>query len=336
MPVCGVRGGLLLRCAVAVLALTAAGAMNSDATHAQANTSGKTIRIVVGFGAGGATDIVARVLGGKLTESLGQQVYVENRSGAGGTIATEAVARAEPDGNTLLMTPLANAVNETLFSKTLHAKFGENLVAVAPVAETANVLVVHPSLDVRSVADLIALAKARLPGEILAASSGRGTATHLTTELFNVMAGVKLTSVHYRGGGDVIKDLLTGQVKVMFATISPVLQYVKAGSLRGIATTGPKRDSTLPDLPTVSESGLPGFDVRLWLGILAPAGTPRDIIDRLAAATSKALAEPDVKAALAAQGFDPLIGTPDQFGAFYRDEVEKWRKVIEATGLNNE
>jgi tripartite-type tricarboxylate transporter receptor subunit TctC len=325
----------MFRSAVAAMVLTISGVMNPAAAHAQANYPNKPIRIVVGFAAGGATDIVARVLGGKLNESLGQQVYIENRTGAGGTIATEAVARAEPDGYTLLMTPLANAVNETLF-KSLRYKFGEHLMAVAPVAETANVLVVHPSLDVKNVSDLIALAKARPPGDILSATSGRGTATHLTNELFNLMAGVKLTSVHYRGGGDTIKDLLSGQVKVMFATISPVLELVKAGSLRGIATTGPKRDSTLPHLPTVAESGLPGFDVRLWLGILAPVGTPRIVIDRLAAATSQALEAPDVKVAFAAQGFDPLIGAPEQFGAFYRSEVEKWRAVIEAPGLTNE
>jgi tripartite-type tricarboxylate transporter receptor subunit TctC len=316
--------------------IATAGLASLGAAHAQGVTTGKPVRIIVGFAAGGATDIVARVLAAKIGESLGQQVVVENRTGAGGTIATEAVARSEPDGTTLLMTPLANAVNETLFAKTLRAKFGPDLVAVAPVAETGNVLVVHPSLDVKSVADLIALAKSRPPGDILAASSGRGTATHLTTELFNLMAGVKIGSVHYRGGGDVIKDLLSGQVKVMFATVSPVLQYVKDGSMRGIATTGPKRDIALPELPTVAESGLPGFDVRLWLGILAPVGTPRPVIDRLAAATAKALEAPDVKTAFAAQGFDPLIGTPDEFAAFYRGEVEKWRKVIETAGLTNE
>ena len=261
---------------------------------------------------------------------------VENRTGAGGTIATELVARADADGTTLLMTPLANAVNETLFAKTLHARFGADLAAVGLVAQTGNVLVVHPSMPVKSVADLIALAKSRPPGDLLVASSGRGTATHLTTELFNLMAGVKLGSVHYRGGGDVTKDLLSGQVKLMFATISPVLQYVKDGSLRGIATTGPKRDLILPELPTVAESGLPGFDVRLWLGLLAPSGTPRPAIDRLANATAKALELPDEKAAFAAQGFDPLTGTPDEFAAFYRSEVEKWRKVVEAAGLTNE
>src|SRR5262249_55834047 len=159
-----------------------------------------------------------RVVGGKLGELLGQQVYVENRTGAGGTIGTEAVARAEPDGYTLLMAPLANAVNETLF-KTMRYKVGQHLVAVAPVAETANVLVVHPSLDVKSVSDLVALAKSK-PEQIFYASAGRGTATHLTSELFNLMAGTKLVAVHYRGGGDTLKDLLSGQVKVMFSSIA--------------------------------------------------------------------------------------------------------------------
>jgi tripartite-type tricarboxylate transporter receptor subunit TctC len=329
----GIR--LALRSAVAAIVLAVGNLMAPGAVHAQGGTPTKPIRIIVGFAAGGATDVVARVLGSKFSESLGQQVIIENRTGAGGTIATEAVARAEPDGNTLLMTPLANAVNETLFAKTLRAKFGSDLIAIAPVAETGNVLVAHPSLDVKSVSDLIALAKSRPAGDILAASSGRGTATHLTTELFNLMAGVKIGSVHYRGGGDVTKDLLSGQLKLMFATISPVLQYVKDGSLRGIATTGPRRDSTLPELPTVAET-LPGFDVRLWLGILAPAGTPRPVVDRLAAATSKALEAPDVKAAFAAQGFNPLTGTPAEFTVFYRSEVDKWRKVIEMAGLTNE
>ena len=326
----------MLRSAVVAAAVALAGLLDPRAALAQGIPAGKPIRIIVGFAPGGATDIVARVLATKLSDSLGTQVIVENRSGGGGTIATDQVARSEPDGTMLLMTPLANAVNETLAAKTLHSKFGEHLTGVAPVAETANVLVAHPSLDVKTVADLIALAKSKPPGDILAASSGRGTSTHLTTELFNLMAGIKLGSVHYRGGGDITKDLLSGQVKLMFATIAPVLQYIKAGSLRGIATTGPKRDSALPELPTVAEAGLTGFDVRLWLAILAPAGTPRPIIDKLAAATQKAQEAPEVKTAFAAQGFNPLSSTPDEFNAFYRSETEKWRKVIEAAGLTNE
>ena len=204
-----------------------------------------------------------------------------------------------------------------------------------PIAETANVLVVHPSLEAKSVADLIALAKAK-PGEILYASAGRGTATHLTSELFNMMAGVKLTPVHYRGGGETLKDLISGQVKVMFSSIAPVLEFVKNGTLRGLATTGPKRDAALPDLPTIAESGLSGFDVRLWVGLLAPAGTPRDVVDRIASATGRALDLPDLKSALAAQGFQPLVGTPDQFDSFYRSEVGKWGKVVQTVGITNE
>jgi tripartite-type tricarboxylate transporter receptor subunit TctC len=320
--------GAILAIAVAVTVLS------PEAASAQSAYPSKPIRIVVGFAAGGPADIIARVVGAKLGDILGQQVYIENRTGAGGTIATEAVARAEGDGYTLLATPLANAVNETLF-KSLKYKVGEHLVAVAPVAETANVLVVHPSLEVNSVAELVALAKAK-PGEVLYASAGRGTATHLTSELFNMMAGIKLTPVHYRGDGETIKDLLSGQVKVMFSSIAPVLEFVKNRRLKGLATTGPKRDAALPELPTIAESGLSGFDVRLWIGLLAPAGTPRDIVDRIAAAATQALQLLELKAALAAQGFEPLAGTPEQFDAFYRGEVSKWGKVVQTVGLTSE
>ena len=190
-------------------------------------------------------------------------------------------------------------------------------------------LLVHPSLGVRSVADLVALAKAK-PGEILYATAGKGTATHLAAELFNVMAGLKMIPVHYKGGGETIKDLVSGQVKVMFSTIPPVLGFVRNGTLRGLATAGPKRDRTLPDLPTVAESGLAGYDVRLWFGLVAPAGTARDVVDRLSAAITQALDSPELKTTLAAQGYEP--GTPKEFGAYYRGEVDKWGKVIAAVG----
>jgi tripartite-type tricarboxylate transporter receptor subunit TctC len=322
------------RRAFATAAILALAGLAPNAAHAQAAYPTKPIRIVVGFAAGGPADIVARVVGAKLGDILGQQVVVENRGGAGGVIGTETVARAEPDGYTLLLTPLANAVNETL-AKNLRYKYGEHLIAVAPLAETANVLVVHPSLGVKSVSELIALAKAK-PGEVLYATAGRGTATHLTSELFNLMAGTKLAPVHYKGGGDTLKDLASGEVKVMFSSIAPVLAFVQQGRLIGLATTGPKRDRALPDLPTIAESGLAGFDMRLWLGLLAPAGTPRPIVDRLSSAITQALNLPDLKTALAAQGFEPLVGTPEQFDAFYRSETEKWRKVIEATGMAKE
>jgi tripartite-type tricarboxylate transporter receptor subunit TctC len=319
---------------LATAAIVALAGLAPNAAYAQAAYPTKPIRIVVGFAAGGPADIVARIVGAKLGDILGQQVVVENRGGAGGVIGTETVARAEPDGYTLLLTPLANAVNETL-AKNLRYKYGEHLIAVAPLAETANVLVVHPSLGVKSVSELIALAKAK-PGEVLYATAGRGTATHLTSELFNLMAGTRLAPVHYKGGGDTLKDLASGEVKVMFSSIAPVLAFVQQGRLIGLATTGPKRDRALPDLPTIAESGLAGFDMRLWLGLLAPAGTPRPIVDRLSSAITQALNLPELKTALAAQGFEPLVGTSEQFDAFYRSETEKWRKVIEATGVANQ
>ena len=298
---------------------------------AQDGYPARPVRVLVGFGAGGAADIVGRVLGNKLSASLGQSFVIENRTGGSGTVATEAVGRAEPDGYTLLVTPLANAVNETL-AKGLKARGGEQLAAIAPVAQTNNVLVVHPSLPVRSLADFVAYARSR-PDGLVAASSGVGTAPHLAIGLFNSMTGAKLTAVQYKGGGDSVRDLVTGEVKVMFATIAPIIEYIRNGSLRAIATTGPQRDAALPDLPTVIEAGLPDFDVRLWIGIMAPAGTPKPIATRLASEIEKALQDRELKAAFAAQGFDPMPGTPEMFDAFYRSEVAKWRRVIEATGI---
>lgn len=304
-------------------------------TRAETVGGGKPIRMVVGFGAAGATDIAARVLSGKLSKTLGQQVYVDNRTGAGGTIATEQVALSAPDGSTLLATPLANAANETLF-KNFRYTYDDYFTAVAPVADTNNVVAVHPSLHVKTIGELIALAKSRPPGAILAGSPGVGTASHLANELFNQMAGIKLTSVQYRGGGDVMKDLVSGQIKVDIAPIPTVLSFLQNGSLLAIATTGLKRDPMLPDIPTVAESGVPGFDVRLWVGILAPKATPRPIVERIAGATALALAAPDLKAAYAKQGLNPLPGGPDDFALFYRSEVAKWRKVIVSTGMSLE
>ena len=326
----------LRRWALRTTAVAAAVAMVGGACGAQAQPAfpTKPIKILVGFAPGGPADIVARVVGTKMGDILGHGVVIENRGGAGGYIATEAVGRAEPDGYTLLMTPIANAANEAIY-KNRKIKYGESLTAVATVAETANVLVVHPSLGVKTVADLIALAKTK-PGEIVYASAGRGTATHLTSELFNMMAGVKLSPVHYRGGGETIRDLLSGEVKVMFSSIPPVLEFIKDERMLGIATTAPKRDAALPDLPTVAEQGLPGFDMRLWLGFLAPSGTPRPVIDKLAGAVEQALKTEDMKKSLAVQGFDPLIGGPDQFDRFMRDEIVKWGKVVEAVGITPE
>jgi tripartite-type tricarboxylate transporter receptor subunit TctC len=322
--------GIHAVCALGAAALLlGSGLAAPDVARAQTYPT-KPIRLMVGFAAGGPSDILARVTGAKLSEILGQQVYIENRAGASGNLATEAAARSEPDGYTIMLTPLSAAVNESLFPG-FKVRFEESFVPIAPLAETAVVLVVHPSLDVKSAADLIALAKAK-PGEVLYASAGKGTATHLAAELFSTTAGIKMTPVHYKGGGETIKDLLSGQVKVMFSTIPPVLGFVKEGKLRGIATSGPKRDKVLPELPTVAESGLPGYDMRLWFGLAAPAGTPRPVVDRLAAALKQALDSPDVEQAFAKQGYVALRGTPEEFGAFYRNEAAKWKKIIDSIG----
>jgi tripartite-type tricarboxylate transporter receptor subunit TctC len=316
----------------AFIAIVFGGAVLASGTAlAQSDFPTRPIHFVVGFAAGGPSDIISRVIGAKMGEALGQQIVVENRTGAGGTVATDYVARSDPDGYTILNTTTANPSNETL-SKSLQARFGKDLVAVATLADTANILVVHPSLGVKNMAEFIALAKKQK--DLLYATAGVGSATHLTSELFNTMAGVKVMPVHYRGGGAALKDLLSGQVKIMFSSIAPVISFVEEGKLIGIATTGSKRDPAFPNLPTVAEAGLPGFETRLWIGITVRAGTPKPIIDKLAAAATEAAQDPVVKATLAKQGFQPLIMNPEQFDAYYRAERDKWGKVIKDTGMD--
>jgi tripartite-type tricarboxylate transporter receptor subunit TctC len=227
---------------------------------------------------------------------------------------------------------MSSAVNETLF-KNFKFRFAENFEPVGGIAQTGLVLLVHPSLDVKSVSDLIKLAKAK-PGELLYASAGAGTSTHLGAELFNSMAGTKLMPVHYKGGGETVKDLLSGEMKIMFSTIPPVLGFVKDDRLRGIATTGAKRDPVLPELPTIAEAGVPGYEMPLWFGLSVPKGTPRPVIDKLAAALKTTLAMPDVKEALAKQGFTSMEMSPEEFGKFYVAETAKWAKVVNELGLS--
>jgi tripartite-type tricarboxylate transporter receptor subunit TctC len=324
------------RIGLAALALGVVGLAVAASGPALSQTGypSKPIRILVGFAPGGPSDIISRVVGGKMGEIMGAQFVIENKTGAGGAIATQEVARSAPDGYTLLNTPLATVANEFL-SKTIKYEYGKDIIAVCPQAETANVLIVHPSLGVKSVAELVKLAKEK-PGELQYATAGRGSATHLASELFNMAVGIKTTPVHYRGGGDTVKDLLSGQVKMMFSSIAPVQEFVRDGRLVGLATTGPKRDPAFPDLPTIAESGYPGFDVRLWIGMTAPAGTPKEIIRKLADANKAALESPEIQKALAAQGFAPMIGSAEDFDAFYRAERTKWAKVITATGMDKE
>jgi tripartite-type tricarboxylate transporter receptor subunit TctC len=299
---------------------------------AQSNFPNKPIKYVVGFAPGGPSDIISRVVGTKMGEILGTQVVIENKTGAGGAIATDAVARAEPDGYTLLNAPLSVAVNETM-QKTIRYTMGKEIISVGPQAETANVLVVHPSLGVKNVAELVALAKSK-PGDVQYATAGRGSATHLNHEYFDMIAGIKTVAVHYRGGGDAVKDLLSGQVKMMFSSIAPVQEFVRDGRLLALATTGPKRDPAFPNVPTVAESGYAGFDVRLWMGVVTTGGTPKDVVKKLDEANRKAVESPDVQKTLAAQGFAPLIGSAEDFEKFYLAERDKWAKVVTASGMD--
>ncbi len=289
------------------------------------------IRLVVPFPAGGTTDILARAAAQKLTETLGQSVVVDNRPGAGGNIGAELVAKAAPDGYTLLMgTVGTHAINPSLYTKMPYDHI-KDFVPVVLVAGVPNVLVVNPSLPINSVADLIKLAKAK-PGTINFASSGSGTSIHLSGELFKTMAGVDMTHVPYKGSAPALQDLMGGQVQIMFDNLPSSLALIKAGKLRAIAVTSLKRAPALPDVPTIAESGLPGFEASSWFGILAPAGTPAPIVAKINAEVNKWLQSPDAKEQLLAQGAEAAGGSPEQFVAHIRAETDKWAKVVKASG----
>jgi tripartite-type tricarboxylate transporter receptor subunit TctC len=286
--------------------------------------------MVVGFPAGSSADITARVLARKLGELMGQQFVVENKAGAGSNIATESVVRSPADGYTLLLGTVANTINASLV-KNPGFNFAEDLAPIALVGTVPNMLVVHPSLGVTTLSDFIALAKSR-PGEILYGSSGNGTSPHLSGELFNLMAGVKLVHVPYKGSSQAVTDLLAGRVQVMFSPASTVLPFIRAGTLTALASCGTWRAAVAADLPTISELGYAGFDTAVWFGLLAPAATPREVVGRLAATVDQALASADVKAQLAQQGIDPMSGGPQDFARYIRQETEKWAKVIQVSG----
>jgi tripartite-type tricarboxylate transporter receptor subunit TctC len=293
----------------------------------------RPIRMIVGFAPGGGTDLTARPVAQKLSELLGQQVIVENRPGAAGNIATEQVVKAPPDGYTLLMgTIAALAINPSLYGD-LRFDPETDLAPVIQVVDATNVLALHPSVPAGSVKELIALAREK---SLSAGSSGIGATGHLSIELFNLMAGVKLVHVPYKGGGPAMSDLVGGQVNLIFATTASAIPHLKSGRIKGIAVTTAKRSALLPDLPTISESGLAGFDANNWYGLVVPAKTPRAIIDQLNAEVTKILAMPDVKTTLFNQGLDPAPGTPEQFGAYIKSERAKWARVIKESGAKPE
>ena len=298
------------------------------------NYPNKQIRMIVPFAAGGPTDAIARAIGQKLTETWGQPVVVDNRPGAGGNIGTELAAKSPADGYTLFIGTVANAINQSLFTR-LPFDFVRDFVPVTQNYVTGLILAVHPSLPVTSVRELIALAKAR-PGELSYSSSGVGGTPHLSGELFNTMAGVKMVHVPYKGSAPAMADLLGGHVQLTFDNMLTVLPQVKAGKLRGLAVTLPSRSPLAPELPTVAESGLKGFEVKSWNGVVAPTGTPREIIARLNAEIVRILRQPDLREKFLVQGVELVPTTPEEFGAFIRQDIAKWAKVIALSGARPE
>jgi len=312
----------------AVLALALAACVAAVETDAQnTNYPDRPIKILVGFSAGGGTDVVARILAQKLTETLGQTAVVENRTGASGLIAAEAVAKSAPDGYTLMMgSQTTLAVAPTLYRKTA-LDASRDFAGVAMSGISPLVLVVHPAVPARSVNDIIALAKAK-PGTINFGSGGLGTTPHMTGELFASLAGIKLTHVAYRGEAPAINDLIGGQIPLMFANLSAVIGNIRAGQLRALAVTSAQRTAVAPEIPTVAESGLPGFEAATWFALVAPVGTPGELLTLLNGQVKRALAEPDVKRRFADLGMTAEDSTPDGLDAYIRSEIAKWTKVI--------
>ena len=295
----------------------------------------KPIRLIMAQAPGSASDVVCRLVGNKLGESLGQPIVIDARPGAGGTSGTEVAARSAPDGYTLMMaTNSTHGANPALYAK-LPYDAVRDFAPIIFVAATPYVLNVHPSLPVTTVKELIALAKAK-PGQINYASAGNGSAQQLSGELLKSMAGIDMVHIPYKGSPPAITALIAGEVSMMFATITAIQPHLKSGRVRGLAVTTPKRSNLMPELPTISEAALPGFEMLSWFGLLAPAGTPAAIVTRLNTETAKVLALPEMKSALAAQGLEVTSGTPEQFGDYIKREIAKITKIAKAAGVKAE
>lgn len=308
-------------------------AVLSGAALAQAWPA-KPIRYVVPFPPAGATDILARIMADKISGPLGQSVVVENRVGAAGNVGTEAVVKSAPDGYTILQGTVAQTISETLYTR-LNFSFERDLMPVAMIALVPNVMVVNASVPVNSVQEFIALAKSR-PGQINFASSGSGTSIHMSAEMFKMMTGVDIVHVPYKGSGPALSDLIGGQVSVMWDNLTSSVPHIRSGKLRALAVTTNKRTPTFPDVPTMQEAGVPGYEATAWFGILAPKGTPREVVARVNGEVNKALALPDVRERLAQQGAEASPWTPEEFGVFIHNEVVKWAKVVKASGAKVE
>jgi len=295
----------------------------------------RPIRIVIPFVPGGANDVIGRIVGIKITEAHGQQVVIENRGGAGGSLGVEIASKAPPDGYTLVLGNIANlAVNPTLYRKLGYNPLTD-LQPITLIAKVPTILAVHPSLPAQNVLELIALARKR-PGQLTFGTGGSGSGSHLTMELFKLQTQLELVHIPYKGVGPALIDLLAGQITMSFGAVPGVLPYARSGRLRALGVSGPKRIAVLPDLPTIAQAGVPGFESTLWYGLLAPAGTPMPIVNRLHATLTRALQSADMKERFAAEGSDPVGSTPQEFHAFIKSEIERWAVVVKVAGMKAE
>ncbi len=314
-----------ISCCLVALALSA-----TASTAPAQNYPSKPIRLVVGFTPGGGVDINARLLASKLTEYLGQQVIVDNRPGAGTNIANEYVAKAPADGYTLLINTAAVAINMSLYKKVPFDTL-RDFAPISVFSMSPNILVVHASVPVKNVKELVALAKSK-PGQLNFSSAGSGTTQHLSGELFKLRTKTDIVHVPYKGSAPSLTALISGEVDLSFANIPAIFHHVKSGKLRPLATTGPKRAALMPGVPTMKESGISGVEVVVWYGVLAPANTPRDAVSTLSGAIIKATRAPDIKQRLLDQGAEPVGNTPEEFGKLLREEVAKWAEVVKVSG----
>jgi tripartite-type tricarboxylate transporter receptor subunit TctC len=291
----------------------------------------KPVRFVVPFPAGGTTDILARLVGQHLSETLGQQFVIENRAGAGGNVGTEAVAKADPDGHTILMATIGtHSINPSIYAKLPYDPV-KDFAPVSLVALVANVLVVHPSVEAKNVQELIALSK-RTPGKLNFGTPGNGTSGHLSGELFKSLTGADLTHIPYRGSAPMLQDLLAGQVQLSFDNLPSALPHIRAGALRALGVTTPERWPAAPELPTVAEQGVPGYNATAWFAVYAPARTPPAIVTRLSQEIDRGIKTPALAAKMREQGAEPVGGPPDELAAFMASELQKWAKVAKEAG----
>lgn len=301
------------------------------AVHAQAAYPSKPIRVIVPFAAGSTTDIIARAIADKMSQSMGQQLVIENRGGASGTIGQAAVAQAAPDGYTIMVHSSSHTVSPSTFAK-LPFDTERDFAGVTPISSTPNVLVISPAKNVRTLKDLLAAARAK-PGSMNFASAGQGSATHLNAEKFKHAAKIEATNIPFKGSAEAVTEVMAGRVDYYFSPIAPVIGHIRSGQLLALAVGSPKRATALPDVPTTAEAGVPGSEFNFWIGMMAPAKTPREIVNRLHDEVVKALATPEVKERFAALGADAWTLRPEQFDGYIRDEIKSNAVLVKAAGL---